>query len=368
MKLFRCDACGQVVYFENSVCLRCGRRLAFLPDAMDMVALDADGDGWRVAKHGAAGNANHAGPPRRLCANAAHDACNWLAPADAAPGAFCVACRHNRTIPDLGCEERLAAWRTIEVVKRRLFYTILRLRLPAPAPGDGHDESLVFDFLADPATGPKVMTGHDSGLITISLAEADPAKREATRVKLGELYRTLLGHFRHEVGHYYWDRLVRDAGDEELARCRALFGDDRADYGAALQRHYDAGAPDDWQVAHVSPYAAMHPWEDWAETWSHYFHIVDTLEMAGAFGVRIDPDVTDGDTMSAEIDFDPHRVRDVQRLLDAWLPLTYAINSLNRAMGQPDVYPFVIGEAVAAKLGYIHGLVRRRGARGLGPG
>jgi hypothetical protein len=169
----------------------------------------------------------------------------------------------------------------------------------------------------------------------------------------------LLGHFRHEVGHYYWDKLVRDAGIEELDRYRRLFGDERVDYGQSLGAYYLNGAPGDWQERYVSPYATMHPWEDWAETWAHYFHMVDTLEMAGAFGIRVAPEVTDNPLMGTEIDFDPHGVEDIQCIIDAWLPLTYAVNSLNRAMGQNDLYPFVINTPLQAKLAYIHALVRQ---------
>ena len=350
MQLFKCSHCEQVLYFENTACLRCGHTLGFDPQTLTLEALELDQGDWLIPAR--------PGQRYRFCANADHSACNWLLPADD-PHTLCRACRHNRTIPDLGDPERLAAWQKIEAAKRRLFYTLLRLRLPTPVPGSGDPQPLSFDFLADPPDGPKVMTGHDNGHITLSLNEADDAAREATRVAMGELYRTLLGHFRHEVGHYYWDKLVRDAGEDELARCRALFGDDREDYGDALQRYYDAGAPADWQSAHVSPYATMHPWEDWAETWAHYLHIIDTLEMASAFGIRISPDLADDPSMEATIAFDPHRVADVRRLVDAWLPLTWAINSLNRAMGQADAYPFVIAPPVVEKMAYIHGLVRR---------
>jgi hypothetical protein len=91
----------------------------------------------------------------------------------------------------------------------------------------------------------------------------------------------LLGHFRHEVGHYFWDRLVA-TDPHQLEEFRVLFGDDRQDYGEALKRHYDEGAPANWQDTYISMYATMHPWEDFAETWAHYLHIVDTLETAGA--------------------------------------------------------------------------------------
>ncbi|SEL94400.1 hypothetical protein SAMN05428989_2944 [Pseudoxanthomonas sp. GM95] len=354
MKLFTCDVCSHVVYFENSQCLRCGARLAFDPGQTAMVAVVAEGTLWvHVADQARRW---------RLCSNAAYGACNWLIESTDV-SAYCRACRHNRTIPDLSCDNRIEAWRRIEVAKRRLYYTILRLHLPAPAPGEDDHEPLVFNFLADQPAMPQVMTGHENGLVTISLSEADDAERERSRVRLGELYRTLLGHFRHEVGHYYWDRLVRDTGPDERSRFRELFGDERRDYAKSLADYYSFGAPDDWQERFVSPYATVHPWEDWAETWAHYFHIVDTLEMAGAFGIRVEPDVPDTQFMGSRIDFDPHRVRDFQKIIDAWLPLTYAVNSLNRAMGQNDLYPFVINTPLKAKLAYIHQLVMDNAAR-----
>lgn len=349
MQLFKCQNCGQIVYFENTSCEKCGERLGYIPELGILSAVRPENSNW-VA---------HADGTRRyrFCSNWELNACNWMVAADAGEP-LCLACRHNRTIPDISDPDNLRNWQKIEEAKRRLFYSLLKLRLPTPTAASGDPEPLVFDFLADPPDGgPKVMTGHDNGLITIALKEADDAVRESARATMGELYRTLLGHFRHEVGHYYWDKLVRDGGREESFR--QMFGDARADYGAALERHYREGAPPDWRAEFVSSYATMHPWEDWAETWAHYLHIVDTLEMAGAFGIRIDPDVSDDPALEAEVSFDPHRVRHVKTLIDAWLPLTYAVNSLNRSMGQPDLYPFVISPRVVEKMAYIHDLVHQ---------
>jgi hypothetical protein len=171
------------------------------------------------------------------------------------------------------------------------------------------------------------------------------------RRQMGEPYRTLLGHFRHEIAHYYWDRLVLNAPGIEAFR--QLFGDEREDYGAALQRHYANGPPPDWQERFVSSYASTHPWEDWAETWAHYFHMVDTLETASAFGMRVRPRVTKGADLSAAIDFDPHSAA-LDRIVDSWLPLTFAVNSINRSMGIADLYPFVLAPPVIVKLSFIH--------------
>ncbi|MDA8252253.1 MAG: putative zinc-binding peptidase [Rhodospirillales bacterium] len=349
MRLFRCQNCDQVLYFENVRCERCSSRLGYVPEQGLLHALaEAEGQAWRpLAMRGRA---------FRFCANAAQDACNWLVPADEAQ-TFCRACRHNRTVPDLSRPENLPPWRRLEAAKHRLFYALLRLGLPAPSKAEDAEKGLAFDFLADPPapSGTNVMTGHSNGLITIALAEADDAQREARRVAMGEPYRTLLGHFRHEVGHYFWDRLVRDGG--RLDDCRATFGDDTTDYAAALRRHYADGAPANWQERFVSAYAASHPWEDFAETWAHYLHIVDTLETAATFGLRVNPRVDKEGALRAEMNFDPYGAGRCEALIEAWLPLTFAMNSLNRSMGESDVYPFILSPAVIGKIAFIHGLV-----------
>jgi hypothetical protein len=173
---------------------------------------------------------------------------------------------------------------------------------------------------------------------------------------MGEPYRTLLGHMRHELGHFFWDRLVRD-DSEALAACRRIFGDEQADYNAALQVHYQRGAPADWQSRFVSSYASAHPWEDFAETFAHYLHIVDTLETAHAFGMAVRPRTQHGGEIGADMDFDPYRAGTMERIIEAWLPLAFAVNSLNRSMGQHDLYPFVLSPPAVAKLTYIHSLV-----------
>ncbi len=291
--------------------------------------------------------------PIAFCANAGLQACNWLIEQESEQ-TYCVCCRHNRTVPDLGNENNLVAWRKLEAAKHRLFYSLLRFGLPTEDRPQEPVRHLAFDFLADPpdTDTSKVMTGHDNGLITIAIDEADDAEREKRRESLHEPYRTLLGHFRHEIGHYYWDRLVQDG--DRLDAFRAVFGDERADYGAALQSHYTQGAPAGWQQSFVTAYATSHPWEDFAETWAHYLHIVDTLEIAGAFEVSTHPTLARTDALDSKVDFDPYRAADVRQLVDTWMPLSLALNSLNRAMGQADLYPFVLSDAVTAKLAFIH--------------
>lgn len=344
MKLFECQNCSQPLYFENATCESCGLRLGYLPERGIVTALEEADGLWRALAV--------PGERFRLCANWQHNVCNWLVASDDAE-TFCVACRHNRTVPDLTNPENLEHWRKIEFAKRRLFYTLLRLRLPLTT-REEDSNGLAFDFLSDPvgSAAGKVLTGHASGLITLNVAEADDPERERQRKSMGEPYRTLLGHFRHEIAHYYWDHLV--ANSPAIEEFRRLFGDEREDYQTSLQRYYAQGPAADWAERFVTAYASAHPWEDFAETWAHYFHMVDTLETAFAFGLRLRPKVAKGGAdLAAAIDFDPH-LAEMDRIIDAWLPLTFAVNSINRSMGQPDLYPFVPAPPVIWKLSFIH--------------
>ncbi|MBI1203550.1 MAG: hypothetical protein GC182_13670 [Rhodopseudomonas sp.] len=349
MKLFQCQFCGNVVYFENYTCEKCGHRLAYRPAQAEMTAIEPLGDNWWKPL-------NAPDQKRLLCVNAGHGVCNWFVPDDTTD-AFCLACRHNAVVPDLGIPANVVAWQALELAKHRLFYALLRWRLPLTTVVEDPVGGLSFEFLADPPaqSGPKIMTGHDNGKITIALDEADDAEREKRRVAMGEPYRTLLGHFRHEVGHYYWDVLVRDGG--RLDACRAVFGDDRQDYGAALQRHYAQGAPANWQGNFVTQYATTHPWEDFAETWAHYLHIVDTLEMVAASGMTVKPRIDKTGDFSARVTFDPYNAGSIEQIVDAWLPYVFAMNNVSRAMGARDLYPFVLSPPVIAKLGFIHDLI-----------
>jgi hypothetical protein len=352
MKLFRCQHCSQLLYFENYKCEKCGHRLGYIPEAETLSALEPEGDNWRALAF--------RNKVYKFCFNTQFDVCNWLIEAES-PEAFCKACRHNRTVPDTSIPKNLLAWQKIEIAKHRLFYTLMKLKLPLDC-GFGDDcEQLAFDFLATPLdkATPKVMTGHEHGLITVALDEADDAEREKRRTMMHEPYRTLLGHFRHEIGHYYWDILVRDGN--QLEDCRRIFGDERQDYAEALQKHYAEGAPAHWQDNFVTAYATTHPWEDFAETWAHYLHIVDTLEMARAFGLYVNPPLAPSGEAEAAVDFQPYRAPDITTLVDTWLPLSNALNSLSRTMGQPDIYPFILSPSVIKKLGAIHDLIRGDG-------
>ena len=205
------------------------------------------------------------------------------------------------------------------------------------------------------------------GMAAIALAEADDAERETRRVAMGEPYRTLLGHFRHEIGHWYWDILVRDGG--ALDACRAVFGDHDEDYGQALQNHYDSGPKPDWQNEFVSAYAGAHAWEDFAETWAHYLHIVDCLETGGAWGVSLNPQADREGILTTEVDFDVFdKGTSIEQIVNAWTALSSALNSFNRSMGLQDAYPFVLAPAVVKKLEFVHELVHGRIGSATGQG
>jgi len=362
MKLFTCGSCGQTLYFHNVRCVRCASRLGFAPDRLTLLAFEQTEDGWRGLGP-LAGSGVY-----RMCANYAdHGACNWMVPA-ADEQALCAACRLNRTIPDLSVPHNVILWRRLQTEKNRLVYGLMRLGLPVASRAEAPENGLAFDFLAN--TNPpfreggasSVVIGHADGVITLDIAEADDAAREHMRQQMAEPYRTILGHFRHESGHYYWDRLVRDAA--WLDRFRELFGDERESYADALSRHYSEGPPAAWPERFVSAYASSHPWEDWAESWAHYLHMVDTLETSWQLGLRLSPRVEEKAQAAMDDTFDPVAADDFQALIDHWLPLTAALNSLNHSMGQGDAYPFVLAPPAIAKLGLVHHIVRKQAGRG----
>jgi hypothetical protein len=338
---FTCAVCGGRLGFENSVCVTCGTDQGFSMTRMALVPVPTDGSA-------------------AVCANLGLAACQWLVPA---PGMLCLSCRLTRTRPADEDLVGLGRFATVEGAKRRLVYQLLDLRLPVVPRTDDAD-GLAFDLLS--SRDEPVTTGHADGIVTLDLAEGDDAQREAVRLEMGEAYRTVLGHLRHEVGHYYWQVLVEarspgsgwnrdpgsgrpwESGADSVDRFRALFGDEREDYAAALRRHY-GGPPDpSWNDRHVSAYATAHPWEDWAETFAHYLHITDTLQTAAAQGLTAGgPDPVDS----------PDRLETAQQLVDRWLPLAYALNEVSRSMGVGDLYPFVLSEVVIEKLAFVHGLV-----------
>ncbi|MHA4809774.1 zinc-binding metallopeptidase family protein [Flavitalea flava] len=399
MKVYTCSNCQNPLYFENSQCLNCGHEVGFDPVNLTMITLapvnQSPGKPDSVPGTKSYSNAINNKELYQYCRNAEYATCNWLIPAvltvpvvannslhqgsvpqgsppqDSSPDeGYCIACALNRVIPDLNNEENLRRWKNMEVAKHRLIYSLLRLHLPFRVkkgkPENGQtdqingaeltgqaEEFIEFDFMADTPTGEKVMTGHDNGVITINIEEADEAERVRHKRDLGERYRTLLGHFRHEIGHFYWDALIMDGSSQE--KFRQLFGDERMDYTEALKTYYANGAPADWNQHFISPYATSHPWEDWAETWAHYLHMMDTLETAWAFGIHIDPVELETEAgMKTKISQDPYDRTSFDRLIKGWIPLCFAVNSLNRSMGHPDFYPFIISARVIEKLRFIH--------------
>jgi len=351
MRTFHCDKCGQLVFFENVRCENCGSILGYLPERLAIYAFEEAGDGTLRSP-----NPQLTARRYKKCINySREDVCNWMLEADA-PNELCASCQLTRVIPALSSEKNRLYWKRLEAAKRRLLYTLWALHLqPTPKPDDP-DAGLAFEFLED-LPGQHVMTGHANGVITINIAEADPSFREKTREEMGEPYRTLLGHFRHESGHFYFDRLLADT--DRIEPFRALFGDEREDYAARLKAHYDNGPPADWNQRFVSAYASMHPWEDWAETWAHYLHMVDTLDTAYACGMTLQPKQPGEPELT--IEQQPVRSEDFDDILSEWFSLTYVLNSLNRSVGMPDPYPFTLTDPVIDKLRFVHEVVRDRG-------
>jgi hypothetical protein len=354
---YRCQ-CGRPIFFHNSVCLGCNSSLGYEPDLGQVRSLQPGPESniWKL--HGQKEDA----PVWRRCGNFDSPAgCNWLVPAsDEEP--LCRSCRLNRTIPTLDDADNGLRWRLIENAKRRLVAQLLSMGLPVKSKvSEDPETGVMFDFLRSPEKGPRVLTGHANGLITLNIEEANDSKREKIRHEMHEPYRTLLGHFRHEIGHYYWDRLVADTPWHE--KFRELFGDEREDYAAALKRNYDQGPPADWPDRHISAYASVHPWEDWAECWAHYLHIVDSLDTALGFGLRGEDVEAAVEPFSVNDLYDPTDP-DAQRvvlLVNSWVQLTMVLNELARSMGQQDFYPFVMSRPVLRKVHFIQLVVKESG-------
>ena len=359
MRLFHCDQCGHLVFFESVHCVNCGATLAYLPDCDDvgaMAAVKADGIAPAAGEPAPLwqripSKATYSSQRYRMCANRdQYQACNFAIPAGES-NHLCSSCRQTLVLPDLSVAGNTLRWQKLESAKRRLYVTLARLGLHPDQPSwTPH-----YQFLADVPDQP-VITGHADGLITINIAEADDDERVRRRVALHEPYRTLLGHLRHESGHFFWDKLVRDGG--ELDSFRQLFGDERQSYAQALQDYY-ANPPgySQWSAQFVSAYASAHPWEDWAESWAHYLHMVDMLETAASYQTDLTmaegrPSVTISDPFVRP----PPRFED---MVAQWVPVTLLLNSLNRSLGQQDAYPFALSAGALQKLRYVHDIVRR---------
>ena len=329
MKNFKCS-CGNTLFFENTKCLRCSEKVGFDPSRFEMYPVPD-----KPEEHSKSAQL-------RLCKNSSdYDVCNWIVTNPAS--SYCMSCRLNDTIPNLLVPKRRRWWKSLEQAKRRLIYSLLLLKLPIVGK-DIEENGLAFKFIEDKRTNPEVFedhvnTGHDNGLITINIREADHVSREISRQYTRELYRTLLGHFRHESGHYYFSRLTNS--NELREKFRELFGDERADYESALKSYYSKNYVTPHDPKMISHYAQAHPYEDWAEVWAHYLHMVDTLETAGEFNMQ-----------QAATHMD-----DIDETLLKWSELTIMLNALNRSMGLEDAYPFVLSALTLKKLRFVHDLI-----------
>ncbi len=336
MRDFICPKCGQHLAFENSVCLSCNSRLGFSLTDMAFLVIESGDEGSQSGFVDA--------DEYQLCANLYLAECNWLV--EKAPvRKLCTSCALTRTRPNDADTKALAAFAVAERAKRRMIAELVEMKLPIVGRDEDPNYGLAFDLLS--SENEKVFTGHANGVITLDLAEGDDVHREQLRVSMDEPYRTLLGHFRHEIGHYYYYRLVDPVPDYKKT-FGELFGDPDADYQAALDRHYQNGPPPDWETDYVSSYATMHPAEDWAENFAHYLHILDTLDTAAAFSIA---------PAAATFERKVLGPSGFDQIIDMWLPLAWSLNMINRSMGKEDLYPFVLPTAVLDKMRFIHTVV-----------
>jgi len=353
MRTFTCS-CGNRLYFENSLCLNCGHLIGFDPASLTLSDYQAQTDGTWLALAPVILNR-----PFRRCQNGIDfETCNWMV-AQTCEQNYCLSCAMNEVIPDLDLVRRRELWLKVERAKRRLLYTLLVLKLALRSKRQDPNTGLAFRILSDERldadsidaeTHNLVTTGHYFGCITLNLLEADDSMREQMRKRMNERYRTLLGHFRHESGHYYWFLLIDKS--RWLTPFRKLFGDERQDYAAALNNNRVTppdNASRDWRENYISRYASIHPWEDFGETWAHYMHMVDTLETARDANFEIE-----GQRLRSP--FNEHN--EFTTLLHDWLLLSSALNRLNRSMGLKDAYPFVLSQQVIEKLAFVHRVIR----------
>jgi hypothetical protein len=365
MREFVCKRCRELAAFESSTCAVCGADLGYDPSSGNLEVIQPDGNYLNALD-------DRTGRQWARCQRAPWSACNWLVPAPEA-GQPCLSCRLTSNLPPVKHRRYRAGFAKAEVAKRRLVYQLGQLRLPLIGREEDPEAGLSFELLASDR---HVITGHANGVITIDLNETDDAFREQTRAQFGEPYRTLLGHFRHEIGHYYWNTLVRhplpsETDPDLLQDARALFGDDRADYDAARKAHYEMGPKRNWGESYVSAYAAMHPLEDWAETFAHYLHIWDAVQTAASFGVLVVGPVDDrtgrrDPAKASAPSEDTAALEGFHAVIADWLPLTLALNALNRSLGKDDLYPFDLPPAVIAKLALVHRVITAGAIRGDG--
>ena len=339
MRAYRCPRCSAMLDGARGRCPRCGAPVGLALPLGTVLDLETMGAGWK------------------RCIGSGDAECNWLVTADDGPR--CESCRLTRTVPGGHDPSDLAHLARTELAKRRVVYQLYDLGLPVVDRAQDPVRGLAFDLLSSRA-GP-VVTGHADGVITIDLAESDDAHRMMLQAQLDEPYRTVVGHIRHEIGHYYWMVLVEDAGQEDAFR--ALFGDERDSYADALQRHYREGAPVGWESTYVSAYATMHPWEDWAETFAHYLHIRDTLQTAAAWGISVAGPAGGSGPSTGVVPMDTLEDETFTTVARDWAIVSAALNSLNRSMGHADLYPFDLPGPAVERLELVHRLVTDAGTR-----
>ena len=328
---------------HEHICRACGRDLAFDPEAGTMWSGE-----WNQQERFLAHTPDGQEPLSfKVCAHRdSVVACNWLvAPSSqSSDQCQCIACRTTQLIPDQSLEHNRVRWHRLEQAKRHLFYSLVDMGLVKVR----HAvllQDLRFDFLEDRRSNPNVtlehvLSGHCNGLITLNAAEADEGFLHTMKEQMGERYRTLLGHFRHEIGHYFWTKLF--AQPKRLQAFRQVFGDEREDYARSLERYYNDGRQNHWRSRFITPYACSHPHEDWAETWAHYMHIIDTLQTAQSFAVSV---------------YDPQQ-HDFEHWFAEWARVAQTMNALNRSMGVAEPYPFKLSEIVVGKLRFIDEVVK----------
>ena len=324
MQVFQCPACAGRLYFDNLTCA-CGQTVRFDPDGQAMRADGAD------------------------CANREAIGCNWLGEGARNGNGLCRSCAMTETVPDLAEGENEALWARTEAAKRWMLANLARWGWFTPRDSGVRP---VFHMLAEQtsAGAANVVMGHADGLITINVNEASEAVRAERQEELGELYRTMLGHMRHETAHFLHVRLMEDPDFPDAFR--DLFGDERSDYGEALKRHY--AAPKEAGDDHVTSYASAHPHEDWAETVAHLLHLVDLLDSAAAVGLALPDGPPPG--------YDAYAEGDAERMIARAVEIAIAANHVNRAMDLPDLYPFVLGAGVREKLAFAHRHLSRAAA------
>ena len=335
MRRFACEVCGTEVFFDSSQCLHCGTELGYRYGDDDVVALTVAGE---------AGGEDTAGASRNRCTQASLAGCTWVVDT---PGSACESCSLTRTRPADADLEGLTLFPVAEAAKRHLLRDLHHVGLTVSGKAVDHEKGLAFDLLS--SVDDDVTIGHADGVITMDLAEGDDSHREKVRQRLAEPYRTMLGHFRHEVGHYVEWLLLE--GTDRMPEVRELFGDEREDYQGAIDRHYQDGAPEGWQETSISDYATMHPYEDFAESWAHVLHIIDTLETARAFHL-VPPSATDSSHDFAVV------------VRNDWLPFATAMNVVNRSLGARDLYPFTLADRVIEKLAFAASVVGIEETRG----